>query len=132
MSTWNVFIFISLFSFVTLQAQNFDKSSKTANIDFETEVIDYGTIQQNSNGLKVFTFTNTGSAPLIISDVKSSCGCTVPTYSKNAISPGEVGQIEVKYDTKKLGSFSKNITVYSNADQARKTLKIKGTIIASI
>ena len=131
-STWIVFIFISLFSFVTVEAQQDDASKKTAQIEFETEVIDYGTIQQNSNGLKIFTFTNTGNAPLIITDVKSSCGCTVPTYSKNAISPGEVGQIEIKYDTKRLGSFTKTITVFSNADQARKTLKIKGTIQAAI
>ena len=128
LSTGIVFILISLFSFFTLQAQDTDRSTKTASIDFETEVIDFGTIQQNSNGLRTFTFTNTGNAPLIISNVKSSCGCTVPTYSKEAISPGATGEIEIKYDTKRLGAFSKSITVYSNADQSRKTLTIKGKV----
>jgi hypothetical protein len=104
---------------------------KSAIIDFESEVIDYGSIVQNSNGLKVFSFTNKGNAPLLITDVKTSCGCTVPTYSKEAILPGEVGQIKVKYDTKRLGSFSKTITVISNAKQARKTLKIKGSVEAA-
>ena len=63
LSTGIVFILISLFSFFTLQAQDTDRSTKTASIDFETEVIDFGTIQQNSNGLRTFTFTNTGNAP---------------------------------------------------------------------
>ena len=93
-------------------------------------MIDYGTITQNSNGLKIFSFTNTGNAPLIISEVKTSCGCTVPAYSKEAILPGDDGQIKIKYDTKRTGSFTKTITVLSNAVQSRKTLKIKGTVEA--
>jgi len=80
--------------------------------------------------LRTFTFTNTGNAPLIISEVKTSCGCTVPTYSKEAIMPGKDGEIKISYDTKKVGSFTKTITVLSNANQERKTLKIKGAIVA--
>ena len=105
-------------------------AKKVAIINFETEVIDYGTIAQNSDGMRLFTFTNTGDAPLIISKVKTSCGCTVPSYSKEAILPGSEGQLEIKYDTKKLGSFSKTITVTSNAKQGQKILKIKGNIVA--
>ena len=131
LNTWSVFFFICLFSFVTVQAQEFAQSSKIAEIEFETEVIDYGSIVQNSDGLKVFTFTNTGNAPLLITNVKSSCGCTVPTYSKEAILPGVEGQIEVIYDTKRLGAFSKTITVFSNTKQERITLKIKGSIEAA-
>jgi hypothetical protein len=131
LNVMKVFFFISLFSIVTLQAQDLVMAKKSAIIDFESEVIDYGSIVQNSNGLKVFSFTNKGNAPLLITDVKTSCGCTVPTYSKEAILPGEVGQIKVKYDTKRLGSFSKTITVISNAKQARKTLKIKGSVEAA-
>ena len=125
-----VFLFVCLTSLTTLQAQNVETAKKTASIDFKTEVIDYGTINQNSNGVKIFSFTNTGNAPLIISEVKTSCGCTVPTFSKQAILPGEVGEINIKYDTKRLGSFTKTITVLSNANLTRKTLKIKGTIKA--
>jgi len=125
-----VFLFICLMSLTTMQAQNPEMAKTTADIDFEFEVLDYGTIEKGTDGMRVFTFTNSGNAPLIISEVKTSCGCTVPTYSKEAILPGKVGEIEIKYDTKRLGAFTKTITVLSNANQSRKTLKIKGTIVA--
>ena len=124
------FLLICLFSVSTLQSQDLAMTKTSAIIDFETEIIDYGTITQHSDGLRIFTFTNTGNAPLFISEVKTSCGCTVPTYSKEAILPGKKGKLEIKYDTKRLGSFTKTITVLSNANQERKTLKIKGNIIA--
>lgn len=98
-------------------------------INFETEVIDYGTIIQNENGEKVFTFKNIGDAPLIISKVKTSCGCTVPKYSKEPINPGDSGELTIKYDTKRLGNFTKTITVISNAEGGNKILKIKGNVI---
>ena len=103
---------------------------KIAVISFETEVIDYGTIIQNSDGERIFTFTNKGDAPLIITNVKTSCGCTVPSYSKEPILPGKTGQLNIKYNTNKLGSFTKTITVISNAEGGNKILKIKGNIIA--
>lgn len=129
LSAMKVFLLLTVFSFASLQAQNSETAKKTASIDFESEIVDYGTIEKGSDGMRVFTFTNTGNAPLIISDVKASCGCTVPTYSKEAILPGEDGEIEVKYDTKRVGAFTKTITVSSNANLTRKTLKIKGNIV---
>ena len=98
-------------------------------LDFEAEIIDYGTISKNDNGLRTFKFTNRGTAPIIIADVKTSCGCTIPKFSKKAILPGETGEIEIKYDTKRVGSFSKTITILSNADESSKKLKIKGVIL---
>ena len=130
LSAMKVFFLVTVFSVTSLQAQDLASAKKTASIDFETEVLDYGTIEKGTDGLRTFTFTNTGNAPLIISDVKTSCGCTVPTYSKEAIMPGKDGEIKISYDTKKVGSFTKTITVLSNANQERKTLKIKGTIVA--
>ncbi len=130
LSALKVFLFMCLISLTPMQAQNLDMAKKSAGIKFEKEVMDYGTIEQHSDGVRVFTFSNTGNAPLIISDVKTSCGCTVPTYSKEAILPGKSGEIKVSYDTKRLGLFTKTITVLSNANQERKTLKIKGTILA--
>jgi len=112
------------------QAQDIAMVEKVAIIDFSTEVVDYGTIEQNSDGMRLFTFTNTGDAPLIITDVKTSCGCTVPNYSKEPVLPGQQGQLEIKYNTKKLGTFTKTITVISNAKEAKKVLKIKGTVVA--
>ncbi|WP_428742709.1 DUF1573 domain-containing protein [Tenacibaculum sp.] len=96
---------------------------------FETETIDYGKIALGSEGKRVFEFTNVGDAPLIIKDVKSTCGCTVPKKPEKPIMPGEKGQIEVSYDTKRPGGFSKAITVISNAKKERKMLKIKGFIV---
>jgi len=95
---------------------------------FEKDVINYGKITQGSEGKRVFEFTNVGDAPLIIKDIKSTCGCTVPSKPEKPIMPGEKGQIEVSYDTKRLGGFSKAITVYSNAKEERKMLNIKGYI----
>jgi len=130
LSAMKVFFLVTVFSVTSLQAQDLASAKKTASIDFETEVLDYGTIEKGTDGLRTFTFTNTGNAPLIISEVKTSCGCTVPTYSKEAIMPGKDGEIKISYDTKKVGSFTKTITVLSNANQERKTLKIKGAIVA--
>ncbi|TCI94757.1 DUF1573 domain-containing protein [Tenacibaculum sp. M341] len=96
---------------------------------FDTEVIDYGKVAHGSEGKRTFEFTNVGEAPLIIKDVKSTCGCTVPSKPEKPIMPGEKGKIEVSYDTKRPGGFSKAITVYSNAKQERKMLKIKGFIV---
>lgn len=112
---------IALVSF-TIQAQ--------ADITFESETIDYGRIAKGSDGVRVFKFTNTGNAELIISDVKSTCGCTVPEKPKGPIAPGASGEIKVKYDTKRVGPIRKTVTVYSNAKQAIKPLKIKGEVLA--
>lgn len=106
--------------FFQLQAQE---------ISFETEVIDYGTIEKSANGVRNFTFKNTGNAPLIISDAKKSCGCTVPQWPKEPIMPGESGVIKVKYDTKRVGAFTKYVTVTSNAqNNSTVRLKIHGKI----
>ena len=95
---------------------------------FEEETINYGKITQGSEKKRVFKFTNIGDAPLIIKRVQSTCGCTVPKKPEQPIMPGKTGEIEVEYDTKRLGGFSKAITVYSNAKEERKMLKIKGSI----
>lgn len=102
---------------------------KIAKIEFKTDVIDYGTIEKGSDGVRVFEFTNTGNAPLIISSVKSTCGCTVPKKPKGPIMPGETGVIEVKYDTKRVNPIRKTITVISNAETPTVALKIKGLVI---
>ena len=119
-------------SFFNAAPTEFDKyDSKVAILKFNTEIIDYGTITQNSEGKRLFTFTNTGDAPLLITRVKTTCGCTVPSYSKAPIMPGTEGELEIKYDTKRLGAFTKTVTVMSNAEGGNKILKIKGNIVAA-
>ncbi|MDG1013956.1 MAG: DUF1573 domain-containing protein [Flavobacteriaceae bacterium] len=104
---------------------------KIAKIEFESQTIDYGTIEKGSNGVRVFKFKNTGNAPLIVSNVKSSCGCTVPKKPTAPIMPGKSGEIEVKYDTNRVNPIRKTITVTSNAETPTVALKIKGTVINS-
>ena len=113
---------VALFSF-TANAQ--------AKIKFKAETIDYGQIAKGSDGVQVFEFTNIGNAELIIQDVKSSCGCTVPEKPKDPIAPGANGVIKVKYDTQRVGKIRKTITVYSNATEPIKALKIKGEVMAA-
>ena len=85
--------------FVGLISLGSFSQEKVAKIEFKTDVIDYGTIEKGADGVRVFEFTNTGNAPLIISNVKSTCGCTVPKKPKGPIMPGETGKIEVKFAT---------------------------------
>lgn len=107
-----------------------DKSdAKVGVFDFETETIDYGTINKNDDGNKTFVFVNKGNAPIIISNIKSSCGCTASSFSKKPILPGEKSEIKVRYATSRVGPFSKTITILSNAGQTKKQLKVKGKVL---
>ena len=120
-------IFLLIFACISTSAQN----NKTAKIEFETNVIDYGTIEKGANGVRVFKFKNTGNAPLVISKVTTSCGCTVPKKPEAPILPGESGEIEVEYATTRVNPFRKTISVTSNADTPTVALKIKGNVIDS-
>lgn len=117
-------LFVGLLGF-TMTAQD-----AAAKIEFKSETVDYGEITKGSDGVRVFEFTNTGDAPLIISKVSSSCGCTIPKKPEAPILPGKTGEISVKYDTNRVGPIRKAITVISNADTPTKVLKIKGEIKA--
>jgi hypothetical protein len=105
-----------------------------AKIEFKQKenTLDYGTIYRGvDDGLRTFEFTNTGDAPLIIKDVRSTCGCTVPTKPTEPIMPGKTGKIDVKYNMNP-GPIRKTITVESNAinvEDGRVALKIKGEVV---
>lgn len=109
-------------------------SQSGAKIEFKDKdnTIDYGTVnKEDDNGIRVFEFTNTGDAPLVISNVQSSCGCTVPSKPTEPILPGKTGKIEVKYNMN-TGPIRKTITVESNAinvEDGRVALKIKGEVV---
>jgi hypothetical protein len=104
-----------------------------AGMVFESETIDYGSVAANSDGQREFVFINNGNKPLIITNAQGSCGCTVPTYSKEPIAPGAKGVIGVKYDTSRAGQpFTKTVTITSNAaGSPTKTLTIKGNVLAA-
>ncbi len=116
-------IAVFIFAGFALQAQ------ETAKIEFKSDVIDYGEIEKGSDGVRVFEFTNTGDIPLVITDVTSSCGCTIPEKPEAPIAAGESGQISVKYDTNRVGPIRKTIMVYSNAETPTTKLTIKGKVL---
>ncbi|MCI2227841.1 DUF1573 domain-containing protein [Polaribacter sp. MSW13] len=122
MKSFTSIFVLFLFSF-TVHAQEFQ---------FKNETINYGKIAKDSNGERTFIFTNIGDQPLIIKNIQSSCGCTVPKKPENPIMPGEKGEIKVSYDTKRVGGFSKQITIFSNAKTPRKVVKIKGYVSKGI
>ncbi len=104
------------------------KKSDAPKIEFEELVYDFGTIKYEGDGIHEFAFTNTGKEPLIINNVKSSCGCTRPEWSAEPIKKGEKASVKVGYNTRLVGPFTKTITVYSNAGNSTVTLTIKGTV----
>lgn len=111
----------------TLMAQEVRQG---AVIEFEKDTHDYGEVPHMGNGTYSFVFKNAGSEPLIISDAKGSCGCTVPSWPKEPIAPGKSASIDVTYDTKRVGPISKSVTITSNAANTPvKVLRIQGTVL---
>jgi len=117
-------LFICTIAFAQETANN-----KAGVLEFQSETIDYGAVNVNTDGNRFFSFKNTGTAPIIITSVKGSCGCTVATKPSKPILPNETAKIGVKYDTKRIGPFSKTITVLSNASEKSKVLRIKGNVL---
>ncbi len=98
-------------------------------IQLDKLVHDYGTIPQGANGDCAFTVTNTGDAPLIITNCKGSCGCTVPKCDTEPILPGHKSTITVRYDTKRTGVINKSVTITSNAaNEPEMLVRIKGMV----
>ena len=118
-------LFLSL-SACNLQS-NKDTEDKESVLTFDFTEYNYGEIAWGSDGYCEFQFENTGETAAIITDVHSSCGCTVPEWPKEPVKPGEKGRIKVIYNTRKTGHFSKTITLFSNIAEPV-TLKITGTV----
>lgn len=116
----------SFFTLLVLLSISF--SATAQEFKFEKEIIDYGKIDQNTNGKRTFVFTNVGDQPLIVTKVQSSCGCTIAKKPVKPVMPGEKGEITVSYATNRLGGFHKSITVFSNAKVKLKRLQIKGYV----
>jgi hypothetical protein len=91
---------------------------------------DFGKIKLNVPASHQFTFVNKGSAPLIISSVQASCGCTVTEYSKDPIAPGQSGFVKATYNAAKAGVFTKTVTINANTDDTTVLLTIKGEVVA--
>ncbi|MBK8625579.1 MAG: DUF1573 domain-containing protein [Saprospiraceae bacterium] len=102
-------------------------------IKFDQDTYDWGKIMDGDKVTHVFKFKNTGNEPLIISNAKGSCGCTVPEWPKDAIAPGKSGEIKVVFDSKGKGAVggkedTKRVTITANTDPAETYLNIKGKV----
>lgn len=128
-----LFLVVVLTSMLTAAAQdqNAEVNLNGPKISFGNTTHDYGDIYVDGDGSFAFEFTNTGNEPLILSKPRSSCGCTVPSWPKEPILPGESNEIKVTYNTHKVGPFNKTVTVYSNAvDNKTVVLRIQGKVVA--
>ena len=113
----------------TTPAANDQANDNGPKIEFANTTHDYGEIKKGGDGNCEFTFTNTGNEPLILSNVRASCGCTTPSWTKEPVMPGRTGVIKVRYNTNNIGGFSKRVTVNSNSvTTPTVTLTIKGTV----
>jgi hypothetical protein len=120
----------------TANAQSASKSSATttastagATFKFETEEYNFGNVKQGEVVTYEFKFTNAGKEPLIITNATAPCGCTVPSYPKEPIKPGEKGVIKVSFNTAgKMGVQDKVVTIKSNAKEGDKLIHVKGTV----
>lgn len=103
-------------------------------MDFGETIFDFGEVMEGEKVIHNYTFTNTGNEPLIISNAKGSCGCTVPSWPREPIAPGESGEIKVQFDSKGKGKVggnnqSKRVTLTANTDPAQIFLTIKGKVL---
>lgn len=120
---------ILLFTGLLFLVTNLFSQEKLAVIKFTETIIDYGIIENGEDGNRTFVFKNTGNSPLVFTRIFSSCGCTIPKKPEKPVMPGESGEIQVSYDTKRTGIFQKAITVRSNAKTANVILRIKGEVL---
>ncbi|UCH13627.1 MAG: DUF1573 domain-containing protein [Bacteroidales bacterium] len=122
-----------LFSFILILLLTASQASTQINkstIKFDKEIHDFGEININGGDvIHEFTFVNTGNMPIIINNVKATCGCTTPEWTKEPVIPGQTGSIKVSFNPKgRPGPFSKSITISSNAERQKIVLKITGTV----
>jgi len=129
-------VFLVLFLGVFSLSINAQTNVETKKVDpnapvfeFASKTVDYGEIAHNADGVRTLKFKNVGKSPLIISNVKGSCGCTVPSAPKEPIMPGKEGEITVKYATNRVGAFSKTVTIFSNASEATVRIAVKGKVL---
>jgi hypothetical protein len=128
-----LFISMILVSAVTLMAQatepvKVEENPNAPEITFDKLVHDYGTVAYGGDGVCTFKFSNSGKEPLILQQPQSSCGCTVPTWPKEPVLPGESNEIQVTYNTRRVGPINKTVTIRSNAKTNTVVLRITGKV----
>lgn len=104
------------------------KNGEGPQMEFESMIVDYGVIEQHSEPLRKLKFINKGTEPLVITNARGSCGCTVPTWAKEPIMPGEESEIEIRYATNRLGKFSKKVTITTNEGTEPHVISVTGDV----
>ena len=121
-------VFAQLFTMVARPSIEWNMSAAPS-FSWNVTAYDFGKIALNKPVTHEFKFTNTGNAPLVISSVRASCGCTVTEYSKDPIAPGAEGFVKATYNAAKVGVFTKTVTVNANAEESVVQLTIKGEVV---
>ena len=121
-------LFLAVISVMAF-SQDDPSGKKGPVMTFESMTVDYGTIEQNADPLRIAKFTNTGDEPLIITNARGSCGCTVPVWPKEPIMPGESSTIEIRYATNRIGQFSKTVRISTNEENDGHTITVKGKVL---
>ncbi|MBE14767.1 MAG: DUF1573 domain-containing protein [Dokdonia sp.] len=116
---------------VEVAAARDEKATEYPVMTFDETEYDFGKIKKGNAVEHKFTFTNTGKAPLVIVDAKSSCGCTVPQYSKDPVAPGEKGELLVKYNGSGTNAVTKTVTIKANTASGKETIRIKAFVEAA-
>ena len=125
----SAFVFAITFAAMSQVAVESGDPSSMAKFKWTATTHNFGKIQQGKPVAHEFAFTNTGSTPLVISNVKGSCGCTVTNYTKEPIAPGKTGQVKATFNAAAVGAFNKSIRVTANVEGANETLFIKGEVV---
>jgi len=129
MKTMLLLTLVSVFAINTIYSQG-QADPKAPVMKFEFTTHDFGDLSEGDNAKVDFWFTNTGKSDLVITNVKASCGCTTPYWSKEPVAPGKKSKISAKYNTvNRPGQFNKPITISSNASEPTKRIIIKGNVI---
>ena len=129
---WGIFLVAGLaITACTQSPKQSGNEGGTAAIAFDSTEHHFGTLPYAGDGTYNFIFRNTGSEPLLLTNVRSSCGCTIPSWPKEPIAAGATDTIRVSYNTRISGRFSKSISVFSNAPATPVILKITGTVLAA-
>lgn len=121
-------LFIAILTASCSRARMLEKNATKAHIEFKETAHNFGTIIFGQPAICSFDFVNTGSDTLVISEIQSTCGCTVPKWSREPVPPKAKGTITVSYDSQRSGEFEKGITVFSNAENSAILLVIRGSV----
>lgn len=107
-----------------------NEAAQGGKIEFEESVYDFGEVKEGEVVEHVYTYTNTGAAPVILSQVSASCGCTTPSYTQTPVLPGKTGEIKVSFDSNgQVGKQQKIVTIASNAENGVTTVQLKGEVL---